>query len=961
MATRYLFTGAKCCFVDKDEAGMMEMELEFKHVPTLVVGLGGTGNEIARRLKAKFAARYPGEDTLIRYLVMDTDRKSFRDGFWDREEQVFLRLSLMPRHILTAFYSNEHAEWMPKDPKINPDHFVNQESGAGLIRPIGRLYFQDQVAQVRDRLEKAKNSLSDLAERMRTKTILGTGDFQVYIVGSLAGGTGCGAFLDVAALIRDLFEENCFITGLFTLYPCYAEALRGDVDQSRRSKANCYAALKELEFFMQEKDETQPHLYTVKFWDGTRVNLYKRLFNICYLVENSNDSGAKLGSLAQIYELCAQQLFHEIGSPLGEDYRSKINNLSFFQSGLAGEEWREWGRKRRFSSFGNVSLVFPKDKVLKYCSNRLTQEIIEEKLIGLHPTQGESNLLKSLGIGEWYERPPVLEDELVEYTELLLNYRLSECKPEEIDELIARRVEEVERSFPEQLRNMQFAGLKAKWVKSLAQEVSRCMYSGGTVTTRAMFKHLVESLDVAKHQWGRLLERCRQDHVGLGDELANLRSELRSLGFFARISRGKASAQQVFDIYNAWLDARLEKELVIRLLEVLTNFGEEIQKSRRHVENLHVELDNLLEQVRKNLKSISFYEDQKVDPTVLVQEVISEKDCLNFYLEHKPKEITALINNFWELESSELIEQVTNSCEECFQVALEELTLVKFLRQKYGDRGKDAWNELLDQLREICRPFWTARLKHGEYYNQTCLVGLAKEGGDFPPEVVTWARDRSDATRGIDCVNTYYPYAIDISVCSHGAFAGYLSGLKDYYFQYEQFLRNKEFPVHLHEQFRYLPELDPYRDMIGQFFALASAYSLIAENNEGYFFALNRGQVGWEFRYKTQAAIKPINWDELKGGTFTYIPRKTEPSFLGVTRSSAQSNLADNSTYVSFVNSFVQERINKNGRDKVRKELEEYTERMLREPGEGGQLMLKEAQALKIFLETQLNKEKIYG
>ncbi|HWJ03648.1 MAG TPA: hypothetical protein VNU93_08185, partial [Verrucomicrobiae bacterium] len=79
------------------------MNFEFKHVPTLVIGLGGTGNEVARLLKARFSERYPGHATLIRYLILDTDRKSFRDGFWDREEQVFLKLSLMPRHVLAAF------------------------------------------------------------------------------------------------------------------------------------------------------------------------------------------------------------------------------------------------------------------------------------------------------------------------------------------------------------------------------------------------------------------------------------------------------------------------------------------------------------------------------------------------------------------------------------------------------------------------------------------------------------------------------------------------------------------------------------------------------------------------------------------------------------------------------------------------------------------------------------------
>ncbi len=931
------------------------MDWEFKHVPTLVIGLGGTGNEVARMLKARFAERYPGQETLIRYLIIDTDRKSFRDGFWDREEQVLLRLSLMPRHLLAAFYNNEHADWLPQEPRINPDHFVNQESGAGLIRPIGRLYVQDQVAQVRDRLEKARSSLCDLMERKRTGTILGTGDFQVYLVSSLAGGTGAGAFLDVAALVREMFEENCFITGMFTLYSCYAEALRGDVDQARRSKANCYAALKELEFFMQEKDESQPHLYGIKFWDGSRINLYKRLFSACYLVENTNDSGTRLHSLAQVYQLCAQQLFHEIGSPLGEDYRSKINNLSFFQSGLSGEEWRDWGRKRRFSSFGNVSLVYPWEKVVKFCTSRLITEVAEARFLGQEPEAGAISLefVSSLGLG--YDRPPVVDEMLLEYQEEMLSFRLGEIEPESAEKVIARYQEEVEHSLyqgGEKAAGFNQARLE-EWKRRLGQEVLQLAARQGALAAGAFLQSLTRQLEQVQALFRQTLEQCREEAGHLAQDLTEARSQLRKLGAFGRRLRGQALCRKAAGIYQNWLDVRLEREVLSALEGLVQRLTLAAREEAERVKAWQHELRLIAKEARQVTANTVFQDAREDDYALLVQEAVSREECEEFYRRYGPRDLQEVSERIWSLSGTGLKERITSVCASYFQ-ALEKLDIVNLLRMRFG--SGDKWADLLDELREICRPFWTAHLKHGEYYNQTCLIGIAKEGADFPPEVTAWARDRSDATRGIDCVNTCYPYAIDITVSSHGAFAGYLSGIKDYCFQYEQYLRGKEFPLHLHEHFKYLPELDPYRDRVSQFFALASAYGLIAENSEGYFFALVWGPLGWEYRYKTMAALKPVNWDELRNALFTAVPRRGDPAFLGATRESAMAGLAENSSFISLINRFIADRVKQSGRERVKQELEDYLQRL------GGEnMMLKEAQALKLFIAGRLSRERAYG
>lgn len=56
---------------------MMNNEIPKDILPTLIVGLGGTGFQIIKRLKKLFNKRYNEQNLPIRYLILDTDLKSF--------------------------------------------------------------------------------------------------------------------------------------------------------------------------------------------------------------------------------------------------------------------------------------------------------------------------------------------------------------------------------------------------------------------------------------------------------------------------------------------------------------------------------------------------------------------------------------------------------------------------------------------------------------------------------------------------------------------------------------------------------------------------------------------------------------------------------------------------------------------------------------------------------------------
>jgi hypothetical protein len=120
------------------------------------------------------------------------------------------------------------------------------------IRVLGRLAFVEHFRSIANRLRRelqdalAPEALA--AAEKRTGLARRSNWPQIYVVTSLAGGTGSGMFLDVAYLLKLLLRELGYsrqdVTGLFVVPPADTKV------QTDLALANTYAALTELHHFM---------------------------------------------------------------------------------------------------------------------------------------------------------------------------------------------------------------------------------------------------------------------------------------------------------------------------------------------------------------------------------------------------------------------------------------------------------------------------------------------------------------------------------------------------------------------------------------------------------------------------------------------------------------------------------------------------------------------------------------
>jgi len=407
--------------------------------PTVVIGLGGTGKEVQLRLRRKFFEKYgkPGLP-VIAYLWIDTDLRDISlDG--RRVDYISDEIRFQPTEMVDAqvspenfmtYFKNKNAypnifRWI--DPAMEAHGAVVE--GAKAFRPLGRLGFfhaftgengieQKLLNHSRNvQTQSAINEMQNIAKVDTTK-------INIYIICSLAGGTGSGMFLDLAFLAKNMIN-NANICGFLILPSLFT------VDPNDRRYANGYASLKELEFYSLRKDLlARPmdefgdesggrsfHDFDVEWKLGDRRLIWGPPFNTCYLIDNSTDRGGYIMPDQKI-ELCdmvAEAIFMDF-SPDTDVFASQkrsirenlapqlLNDLEYEYLDSRGNVVHSEILSCRFSTFGWSKIYIPMDRITSACTYKLAEDMVDFWL-RVNPSTGDMkdeinrSIMPRLGIG----------------------------------------------------------------------------------------------------------------------------------------------------------------------------------------------------------------------------------------------------------------------------------------------------------------------------------------------------------------------------------------------------------------------------------------------------------------------------------------------------------------------------------------------------------------------------------
>lgn len=215
---------------------------------TILIGLGGTGIQTIDYVKGVLTNRLnPNWTSYVGFLGVDTDYTELgAAGYLTKADTV----------TTTKPQANERK----KDPSKYPQawrRFANpivmskvpdmNTTGANRKRLVGRLKIHDQDGTSACDMEIVQK-LAYLKNNTLAPIAPGTvGNYEVYVIGSVSGGTGSGGFLEMPALIKQALNvSNVQIYAMMYL----PDTLTGlDPANADALKANGYASLKELNYF----------------------------------------------------------------------------------------------------------------------------------------------------------------------------------------------------------------------------------------------------------------------------------------------------------------------------------------------------------------------------------------------------------------------------------------------------------------------------------------------------------------------------------------------------------------------------------------------------------------------------------------------------------------------------------------------------------------------------------------
>jgi hypothetical protein len=371
-------------------------------VPTLFVGLGGCGCRMVMRVawhlrqRPDYRERYAD---LVKFALVDTNindlelHREYADETFlisDFEKAEYARLAtgqsfLEPDDYLT--------QWVPRNYRFR----AGDTAGAGQIRIESRLgvYYQMKHGDLVSRFRALLESLKSHEHGHRR---LDSSEIRVVVCYSVAGGTGSGAHLSLAYMLRDQAKQlgKPQMLGVAVLPSVFENFTGANKDGTF---ANGYAALKETEHFMKLgspdsrffPDDGLPFHYDPS--DPSKRRVYSKPFEWLYVVDKPESF-----SVPNVVDAASDALYLQLFSPLFGVQMGDYDNYTQHQRFLVPHDFEGKGIAgftSFYGSYGAAVLLVPTAGLVEYCSQASALSLMRANFVHEIPGDPEFARLRS--------------------------------------------------------------------------------------------------------------------------------------------------------------------------------------------------------------------------------------------------------------------------------------------------------------------------------------------------------------------------------------------------------------------------------------------------------------------------------------------------------------------------------------------------------------------------------------
>ncbi len=292
--------------------------------PSIYVGLGGTGIKAVSQTKKMFEDAF-GKGNIpdqIAFAAIDFDLAE-DPNLPTPMGADFLSITSAgsPRTLYDVRKKQGDYQWMFPGNSRFLGSLISD--GASQVRTYGRFLTEMVLSQIERRIMDCYTQVTNIQADMDVN-VDKTGSVDVHIAMSLAGGTGCGSFLNIASMLRDKYQEKVKLVGYGVLHSVF-RTMDPSTNKTPRVVANAYSAILDLDYLMGATADNPISLNI----NGKTTELKQPIFDEFFVVDNETENGKRVDNISKLCEVVGTCMY-VAGSEMG----SKI------QSGQSNTHWK---------------------------------------------------------------------------------------------------------------------------------------------------------------------------------------------------------------------------------------------------------------------------------------------------------------------------------------------------------------------------------------------------------------------------------------------------------------------------------------------------------------------------------------------------------------------------------------------------------------------------------------------
>lgn len=371
----------------------------------LAIGVGGSGKASLIILKERLEEAYGEVPDNVVLLALDTDSLRDIDRFaGTRLNPAFDQRNRLPefQHVVspggmtmdTIFADIRSGKTAPFMHWLEHEKLARMLSpaerdirgGAQQRRPIGRTALVLRYANpVYQSIVEAIGRMYGKADEDQPLTLraedIEKGKRLVFILGSVAGGTGSGMLIDVANLVRQAISSNqnwqsVSVSAVIVLPDAFA-SYTSFMNDPTNLKPNSFAALRELDRFTRVHSDNMP--YMIRYAEGEQSITWStnQPLDHVYLVDTASRSASQDFDLSGdpmkgVFPVISDFVLSHIDGSLGDALATLRSNAGLHYDKSTG---------RMYSSFNVMSYIFPVDDVIESFAYRFVRELVAREFL----------------------------------------------------------------------------------------------------------------------------------------------------------------------------------------------------------------------------------------------------------------------------------------------------------------------------------------------------------------------------------------------------------------------------------------------------------------------------------------------------------------------------------------------------------------------------------------------------